>query len=368
MTTVHIPASPGPRVAQREIVLRIRGVRSVGGQHPVVPVLADINFDLRRGERLGVTGGRGAGKSALARALVGAADPGQMLVAGRLEFDDAEYTLGGSGEGSAGMSSRIVLLDDLARRFAPGAPIGHRIGAEIRASAAVRTPRQVRHYAIRLLSDAGIHSAAEQFDTAFGELSRDGRLRVLVAAALARRPDVLVVDDPLMDRIARSPSGPAVLCEVAANRDIALIVMSRDTVPLSALCDTVQVLLAGKIVERGPARSVLDRPRHRYTAQLRRGATTFGRPPRPSPAGCAFEPVCPRGHGRSECRSLVPGPTAYSSPAGSVTAKCHFPVDGICACGCAARIGDPGLHRPVDRPVRASRPDDPFLSNRTNGA
>ncbi|WP_051576200.1 hypothetical protein [Streptomyces sp. Tu 6176] len=87
MTAHHIPASSGPRVAARDVLLQVRGLRAAVSQGGAVrPVLDDVNFDLRRGERLGVLGETGLALPLLARALTGRPAPGDRVLAGTARF------------------------------------------------------------------------------------------------------------------------------------------------------------------------------------------------------------------------------------------------------------------------------------------
>ncbi|WP_051166340.1 hypothetical protein [Amycolatopsis orientalis] len=115
----------------------------------------------------------------------------------------------------------------------------------------------------------------------------------------------------------------AFLRRTFAEHDTPLVLVSDDLALLRQTCDTVQILLAGRIVERGPAEELFSRPRHRYLAALLAGAPERVHAPT---GGCAFEPGCPVGHGRPECSASFPASRSFPGPTGSVTAKCHHPV------------------------------------------
>lgn len=255
----HIPASPGPRVAGNETIAHVRGLRVLRGARPLVD---DVNFDLRRGERLGVAGGAASGTSALARAISGRAAHGETVVGGTVRLGGAP----------------VHLID-----VQPGAS----------PTDAVRREREA------------------------------------ICRALAEGAGVVVVDQTSdLPREAAEEPNAAFLTRVFEAHDAALVLVTEDLGVLRRTCDTVQVLLAGRIVERGPAGEVLSRPRHRYAETLvgagARWAPAADRPAR----GCAFERACPVGRGRHDCATTVPTSRSFPGSLGSVTAKCHQPAGG----------------------------------------
>ena len=286
----HIPASPGPRVAGNETIAHVRGLRvSRGTGHAARPLVDDVNFDLRRGERLGVAGGEASGTSALARAISGRAARGETVIGGTVQ-------LGG------------------AARLPPGDGTVDGVG-----------PR--------------LHLVAVQQGSDPTDAVR--RERDAICRALAEGAGVVVVDQTSdLPRESAGEPNAAFLTRVFEAHDAALVLVTEDLGVLRQTCDTVQVLLAGRIVERGPAGDVLSRPRHRYAETLvaenarrgSRGGARFGARWAPtagqSPEGCAFERRCPVGRGRHDCATTLPTSRSFPGSLGSVTAKCHQPADG----------------------------------------
>ena len=275
----HIPASPGPRVAGNETIARIRAVRVRRGAEPATGlVVDDVNFDLRRGERLAVTGGEASGTGALIRAIGGRPAAQEAVVDGTVDVDG--------------------------------------------------TVHQLTDGIVPSLSFVAVTGGADPLAAA--HLERAEILRVLQA-----RPAVIVVDQSGdLPRDLPEESNAAFLVRTFTECDTALVLVTDDLGVLRETCDTVQVLLAGRIVERGPVAEVLSRPHHRYTQMMvnddgahaprsgrRWGSTTDRRT-----GGCPFEPVCPVGHGRRDCSTTFPASRSFPSSFGSVTAKCHRPA------------------------------------------
>ncbi|MFD7867497.1 hypothetical protein [Streptomyces sp. NPDC059783] len=264
MTAHHIPASPGPRVAARGVRLRVRGLRAALPLDGAVrTVLDDVNFDLRRGERLGVLGEDDAALPLLARTLTGRPAPGDRVLAGTVTLADGP----GRAPAEAGKpASGIALLD-------PAAPVLPHTGP---APAGTRV-------LVTVLTGLSADEAGARTD----------RLRALAPALEADGTALIVIGGPFG--------------------------------AVAGLCDTLQVVAGGRIVERGPAAELRARPRHGLTAALRTGD---GAPPYGSGTGrgCFFAAHCPQGRGHDRCLHEVPGPTPFGSPYGSVTVKCHRPA------------------------------------------
>lgn len=208
----HLPASPGPRVAGNETLARIRSVRvHLGAGSATRTLVDDVNFDLRRGERLGVTGGEVAGTGALVRALSGCGANGETVVDGILDLH--------------GTVSRLT----------------DGVGS------------------VRLVA---VQGGVDRVDAVHRE-------RAEILRALRDRCPVIIVDqsDDLPRDLLDEPN-TAFLNRTFTDHDSVLVLVTDDLDVLRRTCDTVQVLLAGRIVERGPAVEVLTRPRHRYTQML----------------------------------------------------------------------------------------------------
>jgi ABC-type dipeptide/oligopeptide/nickel transport system ATPase component len=282
-------------VAGNETIARVRGLRVLGHTgHAARPLVDDVNFDLRRGERLGVAGGAASGTSALGRAISGRPALGETVVGGSVEVGGAVRRLAnsdgdGGGDGD-GPRVRLVAVTQAANR-----------------TDAVRRERE----AIRRALDEGA--------------------------------EVVVVDQTsdFPREFAEEPNA-VFLARVFAAHEAAVVLVTEDLGVLRQTCDTVQVLLAGRIVERGPAGAILSYPRHRYAQTLviedarrgrldpgdRRSEARWAPTARQPLDGCAFEPGCPVGRGRHDCATTFPQSRSFPSPFGSVTAKCHQPADG----------------------------------------
>ncbi|MCY4424963.1 MAG: ABC transporter ATP-binding protein, partial [Acidimicrobiaceae bacterium] len=163
------------------------------------------------------------------------------------------------------------------------------------------------------------------------ELSGGQRQRVVIAMAVANRPGLLIADEPTTGLdVVTQQAILDLLDELRRRLDFDLWLISHDLPLVASRADDLVVMYGGRVVESGPARAVVSRPQHPYTAMLLgafpslRAATDALRPvpgevpdPRDLPPGCAFAPRCP--HSRGDCDSVVPA----ERPVEGVMVACH---------------------------------------------
>jgi oligopeptide/dipeptide ABC transporter ATP-binding protein len=147
------------------------------------------------------------------------------------------------------------------------------------------------------------------------QFSGGQRQRLLIAAALACDPSLLVADEPTtaLD-VTTQREILSLLRGLAADRGLALLFVTHDFGVLASVCDRVTVLYAGRVAEGGPTRAVLDEPRHPYTRMLLachpdRATDLAGIPgtvpaATAQPSGCRFHPRCPIA--RDACATATP--------------------------------------------------------------
>jgi oligopeptide/dipeptide ABC transporter ATP-binding protein len=168
--------------------------------------------------------------------------------------------------------------------------------------------QEARETAIVGLREVGVGSPEARYDQYPHQLSGGLRQRVMIAMALACRPALLIADEPTT---ALDVTVQAQILELLGKLQrelgLAILLITHDLGVVTELCDDIAVMYAGRIVEKGPAADVLDRPRHPYTAGLL--ASTPRKAPRgialptipgtvPPPGargpGCSFAGRCPR--------------------------------------------------------------------------
>jgi peptide/nickel transport system ATP-binding protein len=194
-----------------------------------------------------------------------------------------------------------------------------------------------RERAVELLGLVGIPEPRRRIDSYPHELSGGMRQRVMIAIALANRPRLLIADEPTT---ALDVTVQAQILELLARLGdelgMAMVIVTHDLGVVAATADEVAVMYAGRIVERGPARTVFTAPEHPYTWGLLGSTPRLDAPPRerlrpiagrpPSlidlPGGCSFHPRCP--YARERHRHVEPALEPAGGEAGHLVA-CLLP-------------------------------------------
>ena len=262
-----------------------------------IDVVRGVSLSLSAGDRLGLIGESGSGKSSLARALLGL----EPLASGTVRFD-----------GNPMHGARPALR----RRFQPvfqdvGAALNPRMRIrEVLAEPFVIHDRPVDDVKLGALLEQ-VQLSAELLSRFPRELSVGQRQRVNLARALALEPELLMLDEPVsaLD-VSVQAQVLNLLATITRQRSLSLLVITHDLDVVAQLCTRLAVMYAGKIVESGPVSEVLEAPLHPYTRLLmesrRHLVEASGEPASPHalPAGCPFHPRCP--HVLPRCRTEDP--------------------------------------------------------------
>jgi peptide/nickel transport system ATP-binding protein len=292
--------------------------------------LDDVSFDIAPGEVLGVVGESGAGKSMTGAAIIGLLEPPGRIARGeiRLEgrrIDNLPY------EAMRRIRGREIgaIFQDPLTTLNPLYTVGRQL-AETMTTHLPIGPGEARERAIGWLELVGIPAARERIDSYPHEFSGGMRQRVVIALALCAEPKLVVADEPTtaLD-VSIQAQVIALLKRLAREKGTAMMLVTHDMGVIAETADRVAVMYAGRIVEIGPVREVVQRANHPYARGLmasippldrrvERLAQIDGAMPRLSaiPRGCAYNPRCPEAFER--CRSERPD----LLPAGATRAAC----------------------------------------------
>ena len=281
------------------------------------PALRGIDLAVAPGEALGLVGESGCGKSVTWLAALGLL-PGRARVGGSVRLGGEELLGAPPVVLDRVRGGRVAMIfQDPASSLNPVHRIGRQIGEALALHQGLRGAA-ARAEAKRLLDQTGIPDAARRLDAYPHELSGGQNQRVMIAMALAGRPELLVADEPttaldvtiqaqILDLLAR----------LGRETGMALVLISHDLGVVADTCDRVCVMYAGRVVEQAPADTLFAGPGHPYTRGLlgalppisgprRRLAAIPGTVPQPGalPAGCPFGPRCP--DAVAACRETLP--------------------------------------------------------------
>ncbi|MHA6524833.1 ABC transporter ATP-binding protein [Tessaracoccus sp. G1721] len=228
--------------------------------------LHGVNLTVERGERLGIVGGSGSGKTTIARLMLGLQAPsrGDVIVDGR--------SIVGLRERERGFlrAAASMVFQDPNSSLNPRMRLADIVSEPLR-SPVLRGRGDVPHPTREVITGAllGVGLAEEMMDRFPHQLSGGQRQRVAIARALISDPTLLVADEPVsaLDVSVRAQVLNLLMAEVA-ERSLTLVLVSHDLAIVRHMCERVVVVNAGRIVEQGAVGDVLGSPRHPYTAAL----------------------------------------------------------------------------------------------------
>lgn len=294
----------------------------------------NVSFSLQRGEILGLVGESGSGKSVTGFSLLGLVDPPGRIVSGSIKLNGQELVGLSDSElrKRRGLEIAMIFQDPIAT-LNPLLSIKQQMFMALQAHQSI-SRRAGEARCVDVLQQVGIPEAQSRLNAYPHEFSGGMRQRVAIAIALLHSPAVLVADEPTT---ALDVSIQAQILhqmrQLAADTGTAMIWISHDLATVSSLAQTLFVMYAGRIVEQGPAKSVLRRPRHPYTqglidslpGTLRAGQALQQIPgSTPSmlslPPGCAFAPRC--GQASEQCQQRP----EISSDTDRRQWRCHHPL------------------------------------------
>ena len=219
-----------------------------------------INFDLRRGETLGIVGESGSGKSTVGKCLVGL----HSFDSGRILFNGKSLHPGTNFQSVAEGKIQMVFQDPYAS-LNPRQRIGMAIASGPIAQGVSHDKAKAR--ALDLLKLVGLKE--EAFDRFPHEFSGGQRQRIGIARALALEPELLVADEPVsaLD-VSVQEQVLKLFAQVRKEFGLSMVFITHDLRVAGELCDHIAVMQRGKIVEYGTSQQVLCAPQHDYTQRL----------------------------------------------------------------------------------------------------
>jgi oligopeptide/dipeptide ABC transporter ATP-binding protein len=297
-----------------------------------------VDFTLRPGRTLGIVGESGSGKSVTALSIMRLVDrPGRIQEGSSIVFDGRELTTLPERQLERVRGSDIsMIFQEPMTSLNPVYSVGDQIAESVRIHRGAKQ-RAARERALEMLKLVGIPEAARRLDDYPHQLSGGMRQRVMIAMALACKPDLLIADEPTT---ALDVTIQAQILDLlkSLQRELgtSVLMITHDLGVVAETCDEVVVMYAGRVVEQAPTRALFQMPRHPYTAGLLRSVPSYGDGAPHArlqeiegmvpalhelPKGCKFVDRCPAAQARCQ---LEEPPLVQL---GEARVRCHYPLE-----------------------------------------
>jgi len=289
-----------------------------------VSAVSDVSLEIGDGEVVGLVGESGCGKSTLALAIMGLLPAGAQ-VDGTVSFQGRDLASLSDEEHRRVRGDRVsMIFQDPLSALDPAFAIGTQVAETIRAHRDV-SRSAARARAAELLAEVGIPDAQRRMGDPPHRFSGGMRQRVVIAAALANDPALLIADEPTtaLDTTIQAQILD-LLSGLRERHRMATLLISHNLGVVAQTCDRVGVLYAGQLVELAPVAELFARPRHPYTQTLVAAMPTAdhargslprlaGRVPdlADPPPGCRFAPRCPVALPECSARPVLAGPGGH---------------------------------------------------------
>lgn len=293
----------------KNLVVRREDLRAVRG----------VSLSIKPGQRVGIVGESGAGKSITALATMGLL-PSGWISEGQIEHDGVDLNEISDREFSAKRGKTIsMIFQDPLSALNPTKRVGAQVAFVLRRHLGM-SAKEAAERTIELFAEMRLPRPEQLVRSYPHELSGGQRQRVMIAMAVACSPKLIIADEPttaldvsVQKQVLRT------LDYAVKHEGSALLMITHDLPVVAAMCDEVAVMYGGRIVEQGPVDEVFSRPRHPYTRGLLESQPTLDNirpgeivrlpsipgsvpPLTEMPEGCAFRTRCKRA--TEECATV----------------------------------------------------------------
>jgi oligopeptide/dipeptide ABC transporter ATP-binding protein len=279
-----------------------------------VYVLGGVNLKLERGTIHAVVGESGAGKSVMARSVMGLMGKKEVRYTGEINFHGGNLLKKSDADMNKIRGAKIsMIFQDPGASLSPLMRVGDQL-VEAMANHIKIDRKTIRARTASLFQEVGLSAdVARRYPF---ELSGGMQQRVAIAQAMALRPEILIADEPTtaLD-VTIQKQVLELLRTLQKLHGLSVLFITHNFAVVKEIADTVSVMYAGEVVESAAAGDALKNPLHPYTKALidcipRSGVSVLpvipGFPPRPQakPAACPFAPRCPRAD--DNCKTSMP--------------------------------------------------------------
>lgn len=264
-----------------------------------------INFDIKKGETLGLVGETGAGKTTIALSLLGLIpNPPGKIVSGKIEFEDVDIVQKNEQYMQKVRGKKIsMIFQDPMTALNPIETVGDQISETIRLHEKISAVEAMKR-SCDVLELVGI--PAERYGDYPHQFSGGMKQRIVIAIALACQPKLMIADEPTTALDVTIQAQVLEMMDRLKNElDTSMLLITHDLGIVAEMCDQVAIIYAGEIIELGSREHIFDHKCHPYTkglfgslpnidANIKRLSPIPGLLPDPVnlPNGCKFHTRC----------------------------------------------------------------------------
>jgi oligopeptide/dipeptide ABC transporter ATP-binding protein len=307
-------------------------------EHGVVRAVDGVSFEIPRRKTLGVVGESGCGKSVTALSVMRLiADPPGRIAGGSITYDGKDLLALDEPSMRAIRGNRIAMIfQEPMTSLNPVFTVGDQVAEAVRLHQR-KSRADAMKVAIEMFKLVGIPAPEERVHNYPHQLSGGMRQRVMIAMALACKPDLLIADEPTtaLD-VTIQAQILDLLHQLQTELGMSVLLITHDLGVVAETCDEVVVMYAGRVVERAATDALFAAPRHHYTVGLLRSVPAYGAAEHgrlteikgmvPAlwalPKGCKFADRCPAA--QDKCRAEEPPLERL----GAGLVRCWFPAGG----------------------------------------
>jgi oligopeptide transport system ATP-binding protein len=301
----------------------------------VAKAINGVSFEVNSGETLAILGESGCGKSVTAQAIMGILDtPPGFVTGGQIRYRGVDLLKRTEEERRKVRANAIAMIfQDALSALNPVFTVGFQL-AEVYRKHRGTSRSDARKRAVELLELVKIPAARQRINDFPHQFSGGMRQRVMIAMSLALNPELLIADEPTtaLDVTVQAQI-MHLLADLQREFNMGLILITHDMGVVADVADRINVMYAGRIVEKAPVHDIYATPSHPYTKALLESIPRVdlkgqqltvikGLPPNLTniPKGCAFHPRCR--YAKDICR-VDPVPPLYEAGP-NISSACHF--------------------------------------------
>ena len=294
-----------------EVILKVKNlITAFDTEAGRIRAVDDISFEVKKEQTLGIVGESGCGKSVTALSIMRLLPkPTGVFEGGQILFDEIDIAMLPAERMQEIRGNRIsMIFQEPMTALNPVHRVGKQIGEVFRLHYAAMSQEVIRGESLKMLHKVGIPDPDERLEEYPHQISGGMRQRVMIAMALAGRPDILIADEPTTALDVTIQAQILTLMRALQEETgMAIIFITHDLGVIAETCDDVVVMYAGKVAETAPVVELFKDPKHPYSRGLlssiprlegqRKGRLSIIKGSVPSlyelPEGCRFQNRCP---------------------------------------------------------------------------